>query len=319
MTQRTADFPETLKKTLYDLFDGSMTAAEDQYKKVFDVCDSDDAYEEELMVQGPDEIPQVAEGGPYERIEMENIRTKRYTWLIFKGERKITREALADNKYPQIVDTVKQFSEATSRTVERLAAGFYIGGLSGAELLPNDEAIFLDNHVVTNPLGNNPGFVSNKGIGKLSNVNIKQGRILGRRHRDEHGSIAPVHYSQLIVPPDLDDDAFIQKLSALNPDNADNAKNVVGQGIKEVVVLDYLAEAAENSATAWFLRDPKKARNKFFWRDRPTREVLKDQATGDHVFRVYFRCGVGAPHYAGLFGSDGTGSEDALGATIYGG
>lgn len=316
MATRTTDFPTALKDTLFDVFDVSIKENMNQYSKVFDMNTSSDNYEDILQFQGPDEIASVAEGGPFERVEVENVRSKRYSWLIYKGERKITREALDDLKYNQIIDAVKQLARASNRTIERLAASFFYGGLSGAELTPDGVAVFHDSHPLANPIAGNPSYNSNKGTGKLSSVNIKQARILGRRNRDEHGSLSPVHLTQLIVPPDLDDDAVIQKVSELNPDNAENAKNVVGKGIKEVVVLDFLAEAPANSTTSWYLRDPEMARNKFFWRNKIERSVARDESTGDYLYRVYFRCGVGADHYAGLFGSDGSGSETALGATV---
>lgn len=317
MSTRTTDFPTTLKPTLHDVFEVTWNDALSQYSKVFDVKTSMDNYEDELQYQGPDTIPSSSEGGVYERVEIENVRSKRYTWGIYKGEVKITREMLDDTKYNQVVDAVKQLARASTRTIERMAAAFFYNGLSGSELSPDGVAVFHDSHPLLNPLGDNPSLCSNLGTGQLSNLNIRRARTLGRRTRDEHGSLAPCHFTQLIVPPDLEDEAHAQKESSLNPDNAENAKNVSGmRGIKDIVVLDFLAEAPANSSTMFFMRDPKMARNKFFWRVKPERSILRDTATNDYLYRVYFRCGLGASDWRGLFGSTGAGTTSALGATI---
>jgi hypothetical protein len=312
---RTTDFPTALKDTLHDVFEVTWNESNEQYSKVFDVNTSLDAYEDVLQVQGPDEIPLSTEGGVFERIDIENVRSKRYTHLNYKGEVKITREAIDDLKYNKCVDAVKKLSVASTRTIERLGASFFINGLTGAELSPDLLSVFHDAHTLNNPLSGNPSVCSNLGTGTLSNANIRAARVIGRRTRDEHGSLAPSVFTQLILPPDLEDEGNVQKMSELNPDNADHGKNVSGMKVKDIQILDFLAEAAANSSTAWFMRDPQTARNKFWWRKRPERQILRDPNSNDFLYRVYFRCSVGCDDWRGLFASTGTGSADSLGAT----
>lgn len=313
MALNTAAIAATLKPTLFDLFDVSWEENEKnaQYKQFCKVENSSDAYEDIMQYQGPDSIPEAAEGGVFERINIETGNTKRFTHLIYKAEIKITREALADTKYRQITDAVKMLATAGARTVERIAAGALFNGFS-SEQSPDGVSAFNASHSFANPLSGNPTSGSNLATGTLSTANVRSMRVAGRKTRDEHGSLAPVELSRLIVPPDLEDEAMVLKESALRPGTANNDKNVTGSGIREIVVADFLAEAPSNAATQWFMQDPNKHRLMLFWRERPKRTMHIEEASEDHLFRLYFRCSVGYADWRGNYGSTGTGSASSL-------
>lgn len=315
MALKTADIAATLKPTLYDLFDASWdeNAKKSQYSQFCKVEDSQDAYEDILQYQGPDSIPQAAEGSVFERIEIDNVRSKRFTHLIYKAEIKITKEALMDTKYRQIADAVKMLSRAGSRTIERLAAGVLYNALpGGSELSPDGVTAFNGTHSFSNPLAGNPTSGSNAGTGQLTTAVVRLMRAEGRKTRDEHGSLAPVNLTRLIVPPDLEDEANVLKESALRPGTTNNDKNITGSGIKEIVVADFLAEAPANASTMWFMQDPDAHRLMMFWRQRPQRAMLHEEASDDHLFRLYFRCSFGYADWRGIYASTGTGSTSAL-------
>lgn len=314
MTTRTTDFPSALKATLFDAWDVAFKGKDAQYKKVFHVEESQDNYEDMLQVQGPDTIPVSGEGQVYERVEIENVRSKRFTWVIYKGEIKITREMLDDCKYRMIVDGAKHIGQAVARTIDTVAAAFFYNGLTGAEITPDGVGVFSTAHVLSNPLAGRSGTATNKGTGTLSVANVRSGRTLGRKTPDEHGSVAPRNFSQLILPADLEDEGDVIQQSTLRPGSTAplNDKNVTGPKIKDIVVLDYLADAPANGSTSWFLRDPEESKNYLFWRVKPEREIVRDQGSNDYLFRSYMRFGLGAADWRGLFGSDGTGSATVL-------
>lgn len=309
MTTKTTDFPSALKATLHDVFEAKWQKRAEQYSKVFDMETTFDAYEDELQIQGPDSVPSATEGSVYERVEIENVRSVRYTPGIFKGEVKISQEALDDVKYKQCIDAVGKLSTAAMRTVERIGAEFFYSGFS-SQLSPDGVPVFNTAHALSNPLASRPTTCSNRlaADGALSTANIRLARALGRKTLDEHGSLAPYQCTDLICGPDLEDEANVQKGSALRPGTPNNDDNVTGSRIKNIYVLDFLAEAPANGDTMWFLRDPEEARNKFFWRVKPRREILKEESSGDWLYRVYFRCVAGCSDWRGLVGSLGTGS-----------
>ena len=312
MSTKSTDFPTALKATLNDVFEVTWNDEGLQCEKVFDVETSTDAYEDELQIQGPDEIPQASEGTVFERVEIENIRSKRYTHLIWKGEAKVTREALDDIKYRQCTDAVKKLAIAGRRTIEKVGAAAYFNGFT-SELTPDGLSLFNAAHTLANPLAGNPVTTGrNYGTGTLSGPNIGAARILGRKTPDEHGSPSPFMLRQLIVGPDLEDQAEAIKQTAQVLGSNYNDKNIPGGKIDEIVVMDYLALAPANASTMWMLRDKKNARNKMFWRVRPERSLVKEEASGDWLYRLYFRLSFGHSDWRGVFGSDGTGNATAL-------
>lgn len=316
MSTKTTDFPTALKPVLHDVFEVTWDRPT-QYTETFMIDDSQDAYEDELQIQGPDAIPVAGEGSVYERVEIENTRQKRYTHLIYKAEVRITKEALADLKYKQITDAVAKLAKAGNRTIERIAAGVFINGLNGSDFSADGQPDFATTHVISNPLNGASATASNlaANAGALSVMNVRQMRSLMRKTVDEHGSISPRMGNHLIVPPDLEDEAEAIMQSTLKPgvySAAVNDKNTTGPKVKKVTVMDFLGENPVNPTTAWILRDDEEAQNKVYWRVRPEKELIFEEASGDHLFRLYMRLSAGVTDWRGLYASAGTGNTTLL-------
>jgi hypothetical protein len=295
------------KPILNDLFDTAWNGKDEVYSKICKVEESGDAYEKDLQMQSPSEISEANEGGMYQRVEIENVRTKTYTHLLYKGEIKISREVQEDSKYKQIYDAVKMLGVAAKRTVERkVAAAMYNGFTS--ELSPDGGAVF-SSHTLDNPLSGRPTTFSNLGTGVLNAANLKARITNGYKTLDEHGDLTPKHLSHLVVPSALSFTAQQLKApaSAGEPGTANNDQNVVSGAISKVTVSHFLSEAASNADTAWFLLDPDEHMFKFFWRVKPMTELLEEEATGDKLFRVRFRFSVGFSDYRGVDGNTGAG------------
>lgn len=295
-------FPNGLKKTLDEAFDVSYNASS-QFNDVFDVRDTSDAYEDDLQLQFPDELSLVSEGGAYPRTEIEHVRTKRYTVQTFKREIRITQEALDDFKYDLMVDAVKGLGLAANRTFERYGASFFINGFS-SELSPDGLSVFNTAHSLSNPLSGNPTTDSNRGALALNATNLKAARTVMRTTLDEHGSLSPFMPDQLIVCPGLEWMGEQLTQSVLEPGTANNEKNVAARGLK-LIVLDFLAEATSYSDSMWFLRDSKRSRNKWYWRRKLRKNVVREESTGDHLYQVDVRFVRGCSDWRGLYGSTG--------------
>lgn len=301
-------FPNGLKKDLDEVFDVHFDQMGEQYKEVFRMEETEDAYEDDLQIQLPDEVSEASEGGMYPRVEIENVRAKRYIMSTHKAEIKLTREALEDLKFKKMFDAAEGLAVAMKRTVERKAASFFYNGFS-SELAPDGVSVFNDNHVLSNPLPGAPFSVGDNNLGALAlnATNLKAGLTLARKTPDEHGSVAPYMPDQLIVCPDLEWIAYqlTNPVQGFEPGTANRDANAVSKRGLKPVVLDFLAEAPNNSTTMWFLRDSKAAKNKFFWRVRPQKDVIIEEATGDYLYRVRFRISRGCSDWRGLYGAQG--------------
>jgi hypothetical protein len=276
-----------------------------QFTDFYDVADMEDGYMEDAIIQYPDEVDIVSEGGSYTRVDISQIANARYNTITLKTELPITQEAEEDLKYEKMKDGAKAMAGAMHRKIERLATQNLYNGFTTV-LSPRDGlSIFNASHTVNQPIAPHPTTWSNAGTGKLNALNLKAARITGRKQIDDHGSPVPAVFNQLIVCPDLEYIAEELAESMLDPDTNNNRKNVAMRGIK-FVVADYLQEAAANSSTMWFLRDMKRAKNKFKWRIQPESEIVREEKTGNKLYRQRARISFGWSDDHGVYGSNGT-------------
>lgn len=292
------------KKILHDLFDTGWDGEGETYKSICQVEDSSDAYETDVQMQSPDEIAIADEGGMYARVEISNIRSKTYTHSLYQAEIKITRETIEDSKYKQIYDAVKMLGVAAKRTVERKAAAALYNGFT-SELSPDGAAVFAS-HTLAQPLAGRPTTYSNKGTAALTPTALKNRRIQGRKCLDENGSLSPARFDTLIVPSALEytGEQILVPMSRGEAGTANNDASVGGKGLK-LVVSDWLEEASSNADTQWYLCDSKKHKFMFFWRVRPQQELIYEEATGAHLYRIRMRFSLGFSDYRGFDGSTG--------------
>ena len=304
MTLRAADFVEAQKDTLRNVFDTAWDGMGEVYSKICKVEESSDAYEDDLQIQSPDEVAESVEGGMYNRVEVENIRTKRYTHSVYKAELKITKEAIEDLKVREIINAVKHLGRAAKRTVERkVAAALYNGFTS--EQSPDGVAVF-STHTLDNPLSGRPTTFSNKGTARLAPSALKTRRTNGYKTLDEHGSLSPRDLRHLVVPSALAFDAeqIVNFPNENEPGSANFGKNVGARGMK-LTVNHWLSEAASNADTQWYLFDPDEHQFMFFWRVKPQQELIAEEATGDALYRIRMRFSLGFSDYRGADGNTG--------------
>lgn len=304
MVVRTDTFDRGLKDTLDEVLNDKLMATE-QYKAVFNMKDSNDAYEEDEKIQYSDEMEQVDEGGAYPRDDIEPIWVKRYTHLTYKKEIVITKEALKDHKYNKMIDAVASLGESANLTLERLGASFFINGFT-TELAPgpNNEPVFY-NHSLISPLPGNPTVFNNVFALPLNPTNLKTVFTSMVTTVNEHGSLCGGMPDQLIVCPQLIWMANQIIESELENETSDNNKNVL-KGKLKVIPLNFLAEATQHSTEMWFLRDSTRAKNKWYVRQSIEKNVVRDPSTGNWLYQVDMRHSRGCSDYRGLAGSTGS-------------
>lgn len=292
-----------LKNGLDKVFDAAFYEEDWQFADVYDMDQTEDGFIDDYQIQTPDAIEVVGEGGAYTRVDIESVRTVRYTMFTLKTEMKITKEAQEDLKYKPMKDGAKALAIAMHRTIERLAAQNLCNGFSSV-LSPDGVSLFNTAHPLFNPLGGKPTTMSNRSQLRLNPVNLGLRRVAGRKQLDEHGSPSPSKFNQLIVGPDLMYTAEQITEGTDEPGTANRNKNVTQRGLK-TYVLDYFQEAAQFSTGLWLLRDSKLAKNRFIWRIKPESSIAEDAQTGDPLYRTRARLALGHSDYRGLDGNTG--------------
>lgn len=226
---------------------------------------------------------------------------RRYVHKAFTSGFQITREMYEDQMYRQMEKFPSALARAGRAKVEKdaittLTGGFANTGYDGKPLFANDHPL-LDSVKVGNNLATGP----------LNEANLKIALQTMRETVDEAGNLIQLRATRLIIPPALEDTAIRTLASELLPGTSlnDTNKFLTARGM-EIVVMDYLGEAAGGSDTAWFLQDGSRHELNFFWRTAP--EFASDNVFDNYVqkYKGYMRYSYGYSDWRGVIGSQGT-------------
>lgn len=280
-----------LEPTLNEAFFLEYNIGGEQYSQYWDMRDSYKSKETVQETVMPSKIPMAGEGGSYPRAELRMGRSQTFVHASFKMEIVMTEELAEDNLYEAALDRQKGLAVATKRTIEWLAATTYANGLLGT-IGTDGQPIFSANHPVMYPQGSNPTSWSNVLPSQpFNSQGAKKLKIAMKKQRDENGDLAPHEMDQLLVPTDLGEEAMELFDASGTYDRADNTTNQVKKGLNRPLVVDHFSDASHPwPATAYFGRDSRLAKNIFFWRVKPEYRLLYEEATGNVIQRVRFRC-----------------------------
>jgi hypothetical protein len=275
-----------------------------QWEEVFDVKDSTKRREEVSEYVGPDVVIQTDEGSPYQRVQMRKAYTAATVHLTFTGEVKITHEMMRDNLYDEINERVFGLADAMQRKIYKDAMQLFYNGFTSV-LTPDGVSLYNAAHT----LKFSSSTASNRTDTPLNSDTLFDAIADLLETKDENGSVAPGYAEgtiQLIVPPRLYKFATELVESDKVADSFNNAINVYKKKFKiEVVTLPLLAEAPANGKTQWYLRDKEKAKNMFFYRERPRTWMVKDQNSPSVLYQALCSYSFLQPTWRGQWGSKG--------------
>lgn len=220
----------------------------------------------------------------------------------------VTREMYDDDQYRQIQKMPQAMARSGRAKVEKDAMIPLLQGFSDVVANPthaiyDGKALFAVDH----PLLDNATKVGvNLVTGALNDVNLKKALQIIRETPDEAGNLIQLKATRLIIPPALEDTAnrLLHSAQIAGTELNDTNKFLKGSGL-EIVVLDYLSEAAGGSDTHWFLQDGSRHELNFFWRVKP--EFKWEESFDDFIqkYRGYMRYSMGVSDWRGLVGSTG--------------
>ena len=214
----------------------------------------------------------------------------------------VTREMYDDEDYRQMEKLPQAMSRSGRAKVEKDAMTLLINGFDPLKPIYDGKALFAVDH----PLLDSALTCSNLATGVLNDANLKIALKLMRETVDEAGNLIQLKATKLIVPPALEDTAIriLKSTQIAGGELNDTNKFLNSYGI-EVVVMDYLSDAAGGSDTAWYLQDASRHELNFFWRIRP--EFKWEESFDDFVskYRGYMRYSFGASDFRGIIGSKG--------------
>jgi hypothetical protein len=292
---------DTLREVYTVTFEGGTS-----WEQVFDVKESTKRREEVSEYTGPDVVIQTDEGTPYQRVQVRKAYTAATVHLTFTGEVKITHEMMRDNLYEEINQRVWGLADAMQRKIYKDAMQLFYNGFTSV-LTPDGVSLYNTAHTLK---------FAASGVthGNRNDVPLNSDTLFNAiadmlETKDENGSVSQGYGEgeiQLIVGPRLKKYAEELVGSDKTPDSNNNAINVYKKVFKiTVVCLPLLAEAPTISATQWYLRDVSKARNTFFYRERPRTWMVKDQNSPSVLYQALCSYSFLQPTWRGQWGSRG--------------
>lgn len=273
-----------------------------EYTDLFDVDDSDKAYEEDVQITGFGAAPVKAEGGPMTYDYEIQGAIQRYLHIAYALGYKVTYEELRDNLYEVIsMRRAKANAFSIAQTIENVSAAVYNDAFTGA-VFTFGTGQPLCSTVQVNSTG---GTYSNEldPAADLMEVSIEDLMIQIMGATTDRGLRISLMAQSLHVARQEWFNANRILKSVLQSDSSSNnlnvlkATNALPKGIK----LNHYFTAAG----PWFIRTNCPNGPTFYWRDRPMFDQDNDFDTKNAKAGTYMRFSVGATDPRGVYGSNG--------------
>lgn len=273
-------------------------AAQAKAPMLFDIQGSTKAVEYDLGVGGFGDWREYK--GAIEYDDNEQLWRTAYTHVEFARGFKVERKLVDDDLYNIINKRPAGLALSAMRKREKDAASVFNNAFSGS-YLGGDSVALCGSHPYS---PSNASTQSNAGSTGLSYDAVVATRELMRAYEDDRGELVPVRPDTILVPPELEEEAFALIRTMNKVDIADYHANFVASQINNIIVWDYLTDANN-----WFLVDSAMARMYLNWFDRVPLEFAMDPTSDFRLearFRGYMRYSYGWSDWRWVYGHNVT-------------
>lgn len=246
------------------------------------------------------------ETGRIQRDERAKGFLKRFTHVEYGKGFIVQRKLIDDNLTSQVFDDALELGDSAFRKREIGAASVFNNAFT-------DSGTNIDGLPIAGPDGvglcstahprsqDDATTQSNEGTLALTKSNVGETRRLHMAITDDRGDIMNVMPDQLMVPPELEDDALEITKSVLDPSSANNAINPQS-GRFQTLVWHYLTDA-----NAWFMMDRARRQRALRWYDRIPLEFGPedlDRETMQKAYDAYMRYSYGWVDWSWVYGQN---------------
>lgn len=302
MVMNRATFRKQLQEGLNTVFGMEYKRYEQEWRPVFEVGNSNKAYEEDVLLAGLAGAPVKPEGAPVTYDAGGEAYTSRYVHETISLAFALTEEAEEDNLYG---DVGSKYARALARsmvhTKEVKGAAILNNGFDAAFPGGDGVPLFSESHPLWGGGTQSNTFTTQA---DLSETSLEEACIQISKFVDERGIPVAIMPQRLIVPPDLSFTAERIMKSEYRPGTADNdvnalrSKGKVPGGIHENHRL--------TDPDAWFLITDCMDGLKHMARVQMQRGIEGDFETGNMRYKARERYSFGWSDYRGAFGSSGS-------------
>lgn len=244
----TGNAPKLLWPGLHSLFGTTYESIPKVHTRVFDVRESDKAYEEIQEMLGFGLAPVKSEGGSVSYDTNTQGYTARLTNVNYGLGFIETQEAVDDNQYKgRATQRTRMLARSMAITKETVTANILNRAFSSSYLGGDSKELIATDHPTANGTQSNELAVA----ADLSEASIEDMLIQVWNMTDSKGMRINAMVKSLIIPPNLAFEAERILKSTLQNDTANNATNAIkSMGmVPEIVMWRYLTDT-----DAWFMK-----------------------------------------------------------------
>lgn len=222
------------------------------------------------------------------------------TPLEFTKGIQIERKLFDDDQYNIMDARPKALATSAQRTREKHGARLFNNAFSVDTLFyVNSEGVALcsNNHTTTSGASTAAGF-DNLGTAALSATAVAAARIAAVDFRGDQAERMEVNLDELIIPPNLYEEAF-EIVSSMGKVDTDLNNRNVHQGAYTIKEWRYLSDTNN-----WFLADSVLRKDSVHWTDRVPMEfaMAEDLDTIIAKWRGYMRYAMGQSEWRWIYG-----------------
>ncbi len=274
---------------------------ENQHTEIYDIENSDRAFEEEVMLSGFANAAVKAEGSAVTFDTANEAFTSRYTHETIALAFAITEEAIEDNLYDRIATRyTKALARSMAQTKQIKAANVLNNGFNSSFPGGDGKELFATDHP-TQSAGSLANELSTSA--DLSETSLEQAMIDIAAFKDERGFKIAARGLKLIIPSELQFTAERILRSPARVGTADNDLNALSS--KGMLPQGYVVNNYLTDTDAFFIKTDIPNGMKMFNRANLKTAMEGDFDTGNVRYKARERYSFGFSDWRGMFGSPG--------------
>ena len=289
-----------LEPGLNALFGLEYNQYENQHLEIFDVENSDRAFEEEVMLSGFANAAVKSEGAAVTFDTAQEAFTSRYTHETVALAFALTEEAIEDNLYDTIATRyTKALARSMANTKQIKGANVLNNGFSSSFPGGDGKELFATDH--PSQSGDQKNELSTSA--DLSETSIEQALIDIAAFTDERGLKIAARGVKMIIPSELQFTAERIMKSPARVGTADNDLNAIAS--KGMIPQGYVVNNFLTDTDAFFIKTDVPNGLKMFERAAIKTAMEGDFDTGNVRYKARERYSFGFSDWRGVFGSPG--------------
>ena len=275
----------------------------DEYSVLFEVENSDRAFEEEVLFTGFGTAPVKGEGAAVQYDNAQESYTSRYTAETIALAFSVTEEAMEDNLYDTFAKLrARGLARSMANTKQTKAADVFNNGFNTSFTGGDGQPMFSASHPTVGD-GNQSNLVGSAGTVDLSEAALETALVSIQTIKDDRGILVGGNAVSLHVAPNNQFTADRVLNSPYQPNTADNNINAINH--QGMIPQGYMVNKRFQDADAFFIKTDVPHGAKMFVRAPLATKMEPDFDTGNLRFKARERYSFGWSDWRGYFGSQG--------------